>query len=218
MRVPQHTAGPPADWGKALGYGAVPPNADAAGPPPVTEPGRAELYWPPGTPPYTSPRPVAYDRTREPRDPFEGTDLDGGGDPEGALFDRLAGAPEDPWDEPGCAPAPGSSQSLTPRQPGGYTPTVIPHYDEADIRWLVPPTAMEDSLVLGWVHTASQCPLMIVRLLDELGDHRDLVGSVEGILDLSAYLSKTATGLACVASHIHGPQPIRGPVDQARTA
>src|SRR5437899_10419777 len=112
MRGPQtaYTPAPPAGWGRGNGYGVVPPDADAAGPAPVAEPGRAELHWP-RTPAYTRPLPdvrQADDGPADDLEPFADEDFPPDPDGSGFLAD-LNGVSDYPWGAPDFAPRPRTS-------------------------------------------------------------------------------------------------------------
>lgn len=148
-------------------------------------------------------------------DPFVEFDSDEAPGPEDEGFERLAGAQDDQW-PPQEQPAYGV---VAPGPDGAWSgdPGDAVEYAEEEIIWFTAPPAMLEQVALGAVHTEAQCPVMIFRVLDEQGDWVELAGSCQGILDLAAWLTKITTGIACMAHGLDGPQPLRGPVIQAKT-
>jgi len=129
-------------------------------------------------------------------DPDWGDDLDPG------WVEELAGAQSDHW----------------PREGGGAQPDAdgLPpgplEYREEDIHWFASPEGFGDCMRFGYAHTDPQCPVWIFRAIDEnTGRHVDLIGSWQGMFDLSVFLGDRIQGFMCAAKHVRGPQPVRGP-------
>lgn len=208
MRVPQGaTRGRPPGMG---GYGYVPPDADADGPPVVAEPAGAELLMPPKLPPFTAPFGCAPGVANGTAPSTNGTAPDrsdpddweqGPVDP--GWVDELAGAHSDHWPGHGALHEPGADDL----PPDPLT------YQEDDIHWFATPAGFGGCVRLGYVHTDRQCPVMVFRVTNEqTGQHIDLIGSWQGIVDLSIFLGDSTESLVCGARHLPGPQPVRGPL------
>ncbi len=161
---------------------------------PDAESADAELIMPPLAP-FIAPSPAAPKRGNG-RDPFTGTELDQ--DPnldEGAFLDELSGADAGAWGD----------QDDAPQGSVGY--------HEEDVVWYEVPPELRGCVMFGAVHTAAQCPLWIFRTRDEeTGGWLETLGSTAGFMDLSLFLWRATRSVTCAADHIHGPQPLHGPV------
>jgi hypothetical protein len=105
------------------------------------------------------------------------------------------------------------AQDGRPVQDGQPVPQEDASYREEDVQWFPVPPELLDFVAVGAVHTGEQCPLWIVRLLaDDEEREFEFNGSSEGLLNLAECLTQNVTNVACFASHLHGPQPLRGPV------